>query len=102
MFEKFEKDVIEFFLQNASNLHCKIDDLQIEKREFSGDGFFTYFRGNVEDSDTHISNAGALLNEKIQVGFTLFVNKGKLNFLEGYTYCEPWPEHIETYKIFTT
>ena len=27
-------------------------------------------------------------------GYVLFIRDGKLNFLEGYAYDEPWPEYL--------
>jgi hypothetical protein len=98
MFEEMEKEMINLIMQNESILNKQ--HLSIINREFMGAGFFSYFEGFTYDSDLQISNIGALLNNSIQVGFTLFINKGKMNFLEGYTYNEPWPKDIETYEVF--
>lgn len=100
MFEEMEKEVIGLILRNEPTLGKQNENIRIIKREFTGVGFFSYFEGYNDNSNTQISNVGAILNDSIHVGFTLFANEGKLNFLEGYTYDEPWPKSIKTYKIF--
>lgn len=38
---------------------------------------------------------GATANVQYGLGFLLHVNNGALSMLEGYTYDERWPEHID-------
>lgn len=78
----------------------RCDIAKISKREFTGVGFYSYFDGYTDDSDMQISNVGGFLNDNIRVGFTLFIKDGNPTILEGYTYDEPWPKEILSYKVF--
>jgi hypothetical protein len=33
------------------------------------------------------------------VSFVLFVRDGMLDFLEGFTFDEPWPDRIDDYSV---
>ncbi len=73
---------------------------KIVSREFSGVGFFTSFKVPEDAPPVHPSNfaaGGMLINlENLPNGAdcVLFVRKGKLDFLECYTFCDPWPHRI--------
>ena len=104
-FIEMEKEVIRLILQENSKWSYLLqDNFMITKREFTGVGFYTDFYKKVikirKFENARISTVGGILNEKIQVGFVLFIEEGQLDVLEGYTYDEPWPEKITAYKIF--
>ena len=35
------------------------------------------------------------------VGFVLFVEDGQLDFLEGFTFDEPWPQRVDRFAVST-
>jgi hypothetical protein len=100
MFEKMEIDIVALALKKHPDMLQQVNTITISKREFTGVGFFTFFVDSCDDSDLQLSDVVGVLNEKINVGFTLFVNNGKISCLEGYTYDEPWPNEILSYKVF--
>jgi hypothetical protein len=72
----------------------------ISARDFSGAGFFTSF--DVPD-DVPLTNpqnfdAGGMLisleNLPYGADCMIFVKNGKLDFLECYTFVDPWPKRI--------
>lgn len=102
--KQLEKEAIQLILREHPSLLNQLKNATITKREFTGAGFYTNFQ--VQDvisgeEDLQISDVGAKLNNSIQVGFLLFIKKGKLNLLECYTYADPWPDVIESYEVFT-
>jgi hypothetical protein len=46
-------------------------------------------------SDIHIEVA----NIAVGAGIVLFVREGAIDFLEGYTYDEPWPDNLELVSL---
>ena len=36
---------------------------------------------------------------KYGLGFLVYIDNGLLKMLEGYTYGEPWPEHIDAFTL---
>jgi hypothetical protein len=87
-------------------LRTQLESCTVAKREFTGAGVFVTFSvpetapqlpqkdsfsfGDV-GADIHGLQHGA--------GFVLWVREGVLDFLEGYTYDEPWPEHTEDFTL---
>ena len=73
---------------------------KIISREFSGVGFFTSFEvpEDIPLVDPPNFEAGDILiileNLPDGAGCVLFVRKGKIDFLECYTYSDPWPDRI--------
>jgi hypothetical protein len=103
MQEELERAVLRLMLNDAPVLFEQFNSAIAIKRLFTGVGFYTYFRveaGGTATADAHISSVGAVLNNKILVGFTLFVREGRMDFLEGYTYDSAWPDKIECYEVF--
>lgn len=105
VFEKMEKEIIRQILHEDQHWSYLLQNNHIIiKREFTGVGFFTYFAKiaieNQRTENASISKVGGILNEKVQVGFVLFIKNSQLDVLEGFTYDEPWPESIESYEIF--
>lgn len=77
---------------------------EIESIDFTGHGFFAYFKINDKcrklERDTEINDVIGFLNEeKIVVGFILFIREGKIQMLEGFSYDDNWPEIIYKYEF---
>ena len=102
--EEFEQHLMTLLLQGdhpvLSILRQQYAAATVTLREFSGVGFFTHFSvpddlpraappnfaaGDVAFQLEGLYNGG---------GCVLFVRDGKLDFLEGYAYDEPWPEYL--------
>jgi hypothetical protein len=81
----------------------------VAKREFSGVGFFTTFA--VPESEPRLPNkdsfffgdVGANIPQlECGAGFILRVSGGVLDFLEGFTYDESWPDHFDEFALHYT
>ena len=109
LFELFERTLMLKLLDGdneiLNQLRKQYETAKIKHREFSGVGFFTTF--DISDSYKLDSNKsfqlgdvkGEVNNVKNGVGFILFIQEGKINMLEGYTYDEKWPEEITNYRL---
>jgi len=98
-----EQEALQLLLRRHQLLLGQLHNATITKREFTGVGFYTYFHVDQVvscEEDMHISGVGGKLNNSIQIGFLLFVKKGKLSCLEGFTYDDPWPDSIGSYEVF--
>ncbi len=77
----------------------------VERREYSGVGFFTHFRYPPSIQRTlpnmHVNDVGMdLPGVEHGAGFLLFVRNGVAEMLEGYTYGEYWPERTDDFRVF--
>jgi hypothetical protein len=75
------------------------------ERELTGAGFFLRFKfgddvQRVTPGSFHFGEVSADI-EGLQygAGFVLFVKRGLLESLEGYSYEEPWPERIVNPRV---
>jgi len=85
------------------------EQLRVSKvitREFTGVGFFTYFKvpENTKRIEGNKSFKFGDVEAEIEglkdgAGFLLHVEKGALDVLEGYSYDESWPSDIRTFKV---
>ena len=76
----------------------------VEKREFSGVGFFADLHVPRDVPSAAVPTDGPRITlgdvyaeaESLEhgAGFVLFVEDGRLDMLEGFTYDEPWPEDL--------
>ncbi len=102
--EKMEKEVIALIFRDYPDLRDQILKARVTSREFTGVGFFTdYHKEDIlsEKNRTVINAAvGAILNNRIEVGFVFFITKEEGSALEGYTYGDPFPDQIESYEAF--
>ncbi len=110
-FIAMEKEVMDKLLAGQDDrlviLRDQYSRAEIQKREFSGAGFFTTFDvpANVVKLESFKSiQIGDVVAEivgvKDSVGFVLFVKEGVIHFLEGYVYGdESWPKRIDKYKV---
>lgn len=99
-----ENEALHLILRNYPTLLDQLKSATVAKREFTGVGFYTNFRIDDEiprGASMQVSNVGCRLNNSVHVGLLLFVNEGKIDFLEGYTYgFEPYPEAIQSFTVF--
>ena len=111
MFTPLENAVLDTLLDRPGEpyetIRRQLSFATVSRREFTGVGFFTDF---VLSSDApvgrdlpnmEIGGVGAELpGVKHGAGFLLFVRTGVVSMLEGYTYGEDWPVHIDEFRIF--
>ncbi|MDF3023448.1 MAG: hypothetical protein K0R10_809 [Alphaproteobacteria bacterium] len=113
MLTGLEAEVMHLLLQgdNAEKeiLRQQFHVATILKRELTVVGFFLNF--SVPDDAPKladrkrqtISGVGAkspqIPNDS---GFVLFISDGVIDFLEGFTYGDPWPDEIEKFDLYKT
>jgi hypothetical protein len=111
LIEELERAVMQVLLADndpdARALRAQFQMAKVSKREFSGVGFFTTF--SVPDeaprltsrtkSDWHKGAFAELEGVQHGAGFTLFLKEGRIDILEGYTFDDPWPEHIGRFSV---
>ena len=103
--EKMEKEVIALIFRDYPDLRDQILKARVTSREFTGVGFFTdYHKEDIlsEKNRTVINAAvGAILNNRIEVGFVFFITMEEGGVLECYTNGGgPFPDQIENYEVF--
>ena len=98
-----EERVIEMMLAGSKDspvgyLRDQMKSASVEKRTFTGCGFFADF--SVPDTCVSIPGEPSLELDNVSgtspklefgIGFILFIRRGRLSFLEAFTYGEPWP-----------
>ena len=100
--EKMEKEVIALIFRDYPDLRDQINKARIMSRKFTGVVFFTNYKKEdiVWEEEMIISDVGAILNNRIEVGFVFFIRKGGRPFLECYMYGDLFPDQIESYEVF--
>lgn len=107
---KLERDVMKLLLQGE---HLKLQILAqqfalatLENFELTGAGFFATY--NVPPTAPRLDHGGHLhIGDVIAeleglrhgAGFVLHVKNGTIDFLEGYSYEEPWPAEIKDFRL---
>ena len=110
MLTSLEKTVIDAILEKQGDpfdaVRAQLQYATVSARRFTGVGFFTDFvippdapvRRDL--ADTTFGDIGAdLPTLKHGVGFLLFVRRGTITMLEGFSYDEPWPDDVSGFKI---
>lgn len=107
----FEREAIALLLAGDHPLLAALREqathCQATKREFTGVGFFTDLAVPPDTKPIPLNRDRIVLND---VGaewdglvhgasLILFVDGGRLTLLEGFTYDDPWPEHIENWRV---
>ena len=105
----FERAVIRKLLNGDHHtlalLRQQLDLSRVREREFTGVGFYTYldvtgYTGPRPDLDLKFGDVNAEIDGLLHgAGFVLYVEAGLVTMLEGYTYGEPWPDRIESFKL---
>jgi hypothetical protein len=109
-FEEFEKQIMEKLLSgndpNLEKLRTQYSTAEVKSRKFTGTGFYTNFQPDmtlpkvVGKQKFHFGDLKVdLKGVKSGVGFVLFIADGYINYLEGYTYDDPWPEVLDILNI---
>lgn len=88
-------------------LRAQLDSCEVSSRKFTGVGFFTNLKPDrsVGPAPTprpriHITGIDARMSGlKHGAGFMLLVTDGYLDFLEGFSYDEPWPPMISEFSL---
>jgi hypothetical protein len=106
-----EQAVLEKLLSGESEryriLQKQIPALRVTERKMTGVGFFTSLSLPDEapklpdEASLEISDVGADLNDlEHGAGFVLFIRKGRIYMLEGFTYDEPWPRNVRSFRLY--
>jgi hypothetical protein len=109
-FDAFESEVMSKLLSEEPKyselLMMQYDNARIVSRQFTGVGFFTDYEvldkslRIHELSDYHFGSVQVVVPQlHYGIGFVLFIKHGLIDFLEGYTYGEPFPINISEYQI---
>jgi hypothetical protein len=106
---RLEQQVVQKLLSGESetlaNLRSQLSACRAVKREMTGVGFYVNLEvpatvPRVTRSSFKLGDVNAAIEGlKHGAGFLLYVESGSLVMLEGYTYDEPWPEHIESFEL---
>lgn len=79
---------------------------RLASRDYSGAGFFCAFWVPQEmalrevERDFHFGDVVASMDGlEHGAGFVIFVRRGKLDMLEGYTFGESWPESVRNLEL---
>lgn len=111
-FSTLEKEVMnELLLRGPTDVSAQIqrqyECSKVARRRITGVGFFTYFdvpstAAPIEPANIEFGNLNALLEgTQNGCGFVLFIRKGKIEFLEGFTYGEPWPKDAKITRFIS-
>ena len=105
-----ETKVILEFLKRFSLALISKEDLKehvhVLSRDETGAGFFTALEHTQctkvaeETKDFKWGGIGALINDKVDVGFLLDIKNGYLSCVEGYTYSDDWPKVITKVELY--
>src|SRR5258708_999794 len=87
-------------------LREQLEACLVTNREFTGTGFFTglHVPAYVPDAPVtrdhlHLGEVAASLTGVDHAGFVLWVTRGRLVTLEGFSYGELWPDTIEGWNV---
>jgi hypothetical protein len=105
----FERAVLRKLLsgdhQVLALLRQQLEVCRSTKREATGVGFYTYldvstYAGPRPELDLKFGDVVAEIDGlQHGAGFVLYVEAGLLVMLEGYTFGEPWPDRVDSYKL---
>jgi hypothetical protein len=88
-------------------LRRQFEHCHVTAREMTGVGFFTTLAmttavppAPVKPGRMHLGDVTATI-EGLEhgAGFVLFVQDGVVDFIEGYSFDEPWPDVIVSYEV---
>jgi hypothetical protein len=106
-----ERAVLERLLdgphETLAILRQQLETLEVTERNLTGAGFFTYFKvapsaaaADIREEEVIWGDVEAEI-EGLEhgAGFLLYIQRGRLASLEGYTYDESWPEQVGRFKL---
>jgi len=108
---ELERAVLEMLLAGDHPiLEClrkQLSLVQVTRREWTGVGFFTDLVIPESAEPAKMLPGRATIGDVLAeiagldhgAGFVLFIEDGKLDFLEGYSYEEPWSEARSEYSL---
>lgn len=107
---EFESAVLDMLLRGdepvLTALAAQLRECTVESRRYTGAGFFTDFvvpdyipRVPGKDSFAFGDVVAEIAGLENGAGFLLFVKNGRIAFLEGFSYDEPWPPTIANFKL---
>jgi hypothetical protein len=89
-------------------LHRQLDQARISRRDMTGVGFVIDLDVPAELrieglGNLHLSDVAAEIDGlQHGAGFVLHVMNGMIDYVEGFTYDEPWPDRIEGFSLSYT
>jgi len=108
---EFEKEALELMLSDAGvseRLKYQIDFAEVKGRDHTGVGVFVELQvpDKLAIPDKRRQTVSNLCGEMEGLingfGGVLFVEDGKIQTLEFFTFEEPWPENIRHFKLRLT
>jgi hypothetical protein len=109
--EPLESAVLEDLLDGnhpvLAALRDQIAGLSVVERERTGTGFFTKFETPPATKRAPVSTESIRFGDVVAsidglangAGFLLYVDGGLIRMLEGYSFEEPWPEHVRRFSL---
>ena len=105
----FERAILRKLLSGDHSLLAlfrqQLEVCRCAKREATGVGFYTEldvstYAGPRPELDFKYGDVVAEIDGiKQGAGFVLYIEAGLLVLLEGYTFDEPWPDQIDSFKL---
>lgn len=105
-----EREVVKLLLEGDDPvldvLRKQTRFLSAAKREYTGHGFFTHFR--VPENAPRLADTVSFKVGDVEAsmdglqygaGFLLYVERGMVSLLEGYSYEEPWPAKVKRFTV---
>lgn len=85
-------------------LRAQAERARVVGRKETGVGFFCDFEVDASaptlDGDFQIADVHGELSELAHgAGFVLFIRSGRLSMLEGFTFDEPWPQQVRSFRL---
>jgi hypothetical protein len=110
MLTPLERAVVDKLLDNSGEpfdtIRKQLSHATIVGRQFTGVGFFTEFAVASDApvgrdlADISLGDVGAEIpGLKNGAGFLLFIRRGVVSTLEGYTYDETWPASTDDFTL---
>lgn len=110
---EIEKAVIQRLLGDSSlsplRSSIRWDTIEVKSRSMTGAGFLTEFKSSPElrlfkeGTNLRWGKAGARLNDAgVETGYVIYVDDGQVTGIEGYTYGDEWPTHIDRVELYDT
>ncbi|MHC4510359.1 MAG: hypothetical protein ACYTAO_15635 [Planctomycetota bacterium] len=105
-----EKDVLLRFFKNEQidpkALIVSLDEIEVLDRTVAGSGVMIDLErhwclrvGDGSQNYKYPDIGGSLNQERIPVGFLLYIERGFIEAIEGFTFGEVWPEKIVCYDL---